>query len=197
MLAAELPQEYSTEVVIIDDLRAVGQAAVERWLASGELNDAQLVQLSDLVLQIADLGGLKLAQASNDGKTIYIDSNAAGYGWFVDATAMQDEEFVAGKSGIDDASTRMDLLSVVMHEIGHQLGLGHGDSGVMHESLDAGVRSAGLLAEGSVYTFDADSGLAATANDEHDHGWVEVATYSMATDHLSEQSAQVDWNDSF
>ncbi|MCX2973495.1 LEPR-XLL domain-containing protein [Halieaceae bacterium IMCC8485] len=194
LLAADFPEDYSTDVVVIDDLRAVGQAAVERWLASGELNDAQLTQLSGMVLHIADLGGLKLAQASSDGKTIYIDSNAAGYGWFVDSTAMQDEEFQAGHADAGNVAGKMDLLSVVMHEIGHQLGFGHGDSGVMHESLDAGVRSAGLLAEGGVYTFEDDSGLATATSDEHDHGWVEVAA---ASEHSGEQSAQVDWNDSF
>ncbi|MEH6588207.1 MAG: LEPR-XLL domain-containing protein [Halioglobus sp.] len=197
LMAAELPEEYSTEVVIIDDLRAVGQAAVQRWLASGLLNEAQLTQLSGMSLQIADLGGLKLALASSDGKTIYIDSNAAGYGWFVDATGMQDEEFVAGKSVTEGASAKMDLLSVVMHEIGHQLGLGHGDNGLMHESLDAGVRSAGLLASGSVYTFDDDSGLATAQSAELDGGWVEMAVASLSSDSAEEQGAQVDWNDSF
>jgi hypothetical protein len=34
----------------------------------------------------------------------------------------------------------MDLLSAVMHEMGHALGLGHDDHGVMQATLSAGVR---------------------------------------------------------
>lgn len=36
----------------------------------------------------------------------------------------------------------MDLLSVVMHELGHVLGFDHDEEGVMAETLAAGVRSA-------------------------------------------------------
>ena len=83
-----------------------------------------------------------------------------------------------------------------MHEIGHQLGFAHGDSGVMNASLDTGVRSAGLLASGSVYTFDDDSGLAAASADI-DSGWVEIAVAALSSDSSEEQGDQVDWNDSF
>ena len=34
----------------------------------------------------------------------------------------------------------MDLLTVVMHELGHVLGYDHDDDGVMAETLAAGVR---------------------------------------------------------
>ena len=34
----------------------------------------------------------------------------------------------------------MDLLSVLMHEIGHLLGCGHDEGGVMQETLSAGER---------------------------------------------------------
>src|SRR5262245_7118798 len=37
---------------------------------------------------------------------------------------------------------RMDLLTVLMHEMGHILGLDQDDHGVMQEALDAGEREA-------------------------------------------------------
>jgi hypothetical protein len=36
----------------------------------------------------------------------------------------------------------MDLLTAVMHEIGHVLGYDHDDGGVMHEELSPGIRHA-------------------------------------------------------
>ena len=35
----------------------------------------------------------------------------------------------------------MDLLTVLMHELGHVLGFGHDGEGVMYEPLAAGTRS--------------------------------------------------------
>ena len=58
-----------------------------------------------------------------------IDRNAAGYGWFVDPTPTLDEEFASsGTSGqltaVDpQAVDRIDLLTVVEHELGHIVGL--------------------------------------------------------------------------
>ena len=42
-------------------------------------------------MRIADLPGASLAQPS--GPTIWLDNNAAGWGWFVDATPWDDAEF--------------------------------------------------------------------------------------------------------
>ncbi len=59
-----------------------------------------------------------------------IDVNAGGFGWFVDPTPGDDVEFAStGASdsliatGASPASGRVDLLTVVMHELGHVLGL--------------------------------------------------------------------------
>ena len=44
---------------------------------------------------VADLSGGLLGEAI--GTTILIDSNAAGYGWFVDPTPASDEEFIPSR----------------------------------------------------------------------------------------------------
>ena len=77
--------------------------------------DPQL--LSRVVFTIEDLPGATLGVAGS--QSISIDVNAAGYGWFVDATPFNDSEFADGTA----PHSAMDLLSVVMHELGHTVGL--------------------------------------------------------------------------
>ena len=79
-----------------------------------------------------------------------LDSDAAGHGWFIDSTPTQDEEFVSFDSTLratesSPAAGRMDLLTVVMHELGHVLGLADtdgpaGDSDLMIGTLLTGMR---------------------------------------------------------
>jgi hypothetical protein len=85
---------------------------------------------------------------------LLIDSTAAGRGWFVDTTPAVHEEFtqsgtseelVATSSPNNPAYGRIDLLTVVMHELGHVLGLDHDDPTVdaqdlMSATLAPGVR---------------------------------------------------------
>ena len=42
-------------------------------------------------IEVTDLSGKLLGEAS--GNTIWIDDDAAGYGWFVDSTPQDDAEF--------------------------------------------------------------------------------------------------------
>ncbi len=71
---------------------------------------------------------------------IQIDDNAAGWGWFVDPTPSDDSEFTGPVSS--PVSGKMDLLTLVMHELGHELGLDHAVSvnSLMSESLSTGTR---------------------------------------------------------
>jgi hypothetical protein len=79
---------------------------------------------------------------------IVIDDDAAGWGWFVDATPESDAEFTASSSPTElrasggDAAGHIDLLTTIMHEIGHVLGLGHSDEpgDLMEDAIGVGVR---------------------------------------------------------
>src|SRR5207249_11256851 len=95
-------------------------------------------RLGAITATIADLPDFELGFASGDA--IWIDSNAAGCGWFVDPTPHNDSEFTT--PGNQGEQGHMDLLSVIAHEMGHVLGLDHDadPDDVMGEALAPGVR---------------------------------------------------------
>jgi hypothetical protein len=95
---------------------------------------------------VADLADGVLGQT--DGSTITLDLDAAGRGWFVDATPRDASEFplVLGTDHLgaapgSAAAGAMDLLTVLLHEIGHWAGYDH-DAGIalMAPVLGAGQR---------------------------------------------------------
>ena len=117
-----------------------------QWIASGSLDAEAVAALDQVSFAIADLSGLTLGQTVGD--TVLIDIDAAGHGWFVDLTASDDSEFGLqpdpGKLVAEETSPafgRMDLLTVVMHELGHVVGFDHMDiEGIMGETLETGTR---------------------------------------------------------
>ncbi len=118
--------------VVVDDgilsrgeLDLVVAAAIARWAAAGA-TEAQLATMRAVTFDVADLGGLQLGVSR--GTTITLDDNAAGFNWFVDATPGDDSEFSGAGTrlfGLPDtaASARIDLLTTILHELGHQIGL--------------------------------------------------------------------------
>jgi hypothetical protein len=128
------------------DLQPIVDEAIRRW-AAADLNAAAVEKLAQAQFQVADLSGDELGVA--DGNRILIDSDAAGHGWFVDPTPAMDEEYTPSESShrlqtVDPrAVDRMDLLTVVEHELGHIAGLGDLDAladTIMASKLSAGVR---------------------------------------------------------
>src|SRR3989442_2750513 len=114
-----------------DDVLPVADVAIARWLASNQGDDVTL-RLHQLSFRVADLPGRMLGRTS--GTTIQLDPTAAGYKWFVDPSPSSNDEFeptdtetlFAAQPG-SPARGRMDLLTVVEHEIGHVLGFHHDD----------------------------------------------------------------------
>ena len=118
--------------------------AERRWVVT---NSAQVpATMSGITVQVADLPSGLLGEEI--GKTILIDRDAAGYGWFIDPTPADDSEFanlvaphtLAAQAG-SPAANRVDLLTTVMHELGHVLGYNDDATGdLMNGTLSLGVR---------------------------------------------------------
>ena len=132
----------------MESLKAITGAAIARLTDAYALTANQRALLDGVNFQITDLGGLILGETN--GTTVVLDQDAAGYGWFIDGTPLDNAEFnrvsakgelVAGTGSA--AAGDMDLLTVVMHEFGHVLGYGDVDAGsayLMSATLDDGVR---------------------------------------------------------
>ena len=160
----QLRAAAATPAPVNESLRA-GQVqpllaeALARWQAAGIDPSA----LNGITVHIANLGGLTLGKAVGGG--IWLDDNAAGWGWFVDPMPRNDSEFTT--PGNQGEQGRMDLLTVLEHEVGHLLGRGHEAVGVMQETLGAGLRrtvgvtlandAGGLGAAQALFAWDADA----------------------------------------
>jgi hypothetical protein len=109
----------------------LGQAR-QYWLDQG----ASLSRLNQARFAVADLPTGWAART--EGTTVTLDTSGAGWGWFVDASPQDNAEFVPldptaspGAAAVGDwraapgsaAEGKLDLLTVLIHELGHVLGL--------------------------------------------------------------------------
>ncbi|MEQ1841078.1 MAG: autotransporter-associated beta strand repeat-containing protein, partial [Verrucomicrobiales bacterium] len=107
-------------------VEALAFVAAQRWSASG-ITDEQRDLLQRISYDVRDLDGNRIGVANGLGITIDLD--AAGQGWFVDETPFDDAEFARALSATNlfatdaEAAAGFDLLTAIMHEQGHILGL--------------------------------------------------------------------------
>jgi hypothetical protein len=132
-------------------LAGVVHGALARLGAAG-VDPALVSQLPTARFGVADLGGDYLGLAYPGGHQILLSPNAAGWGWYVDPDPRTDSAFTAATPGGPlaavpggPAAGKMDLLTVVLHEMGHLAGRpdrdgpGAGDD-LMADLLAPGVR---------------------------------------------------------
>ena len=152
--AGEIPNPPAAPAVIEDgvlsqaELDLIVGAAIQRWADAGASAE-QIAAMRAVAVTVSNLGGLTLGQTG--AGTIVLDDDAAGWRWFVDATPGEDGEYSGSGTRLSAtdrfslAGTRMDLLTVVTHELGHQIGLqdifGAGERDeLMYGTIAAGER---------------------------------------------------------
>jgi Ca2+-binding RTX toxin-like protein len=119
------PEIVDDGVLSQEELDFLVAAAIARWEATG-LTAEQVEILHNVTFTVEDLPGWLLGQATPG--VIVIDANAAGNQWFIDSTPYDDSEY-AGTGTVlyatpnGGAAGRVDALTTIMHELGHQLGL--------------------------------------------------------------------------
>jgi hypothetical protein len=108
-----------------------------------------VAQLAGVQVGVGGLGRGALATADPQSGRVLLDPSAAGHGWFVDPTPLQDEEFVAGAAGQPQtavpggpADGRVDLLTALLQEMGVAAGL---DGAVLRSALAPSTRNVAAL----------------------------------------------------
>lgn len=109
------------------ELDFLAQAARQRWERTVPFDEQTRSRLREVTFSVADLPGTVLA-TSEPGR-VWIDANAAGHGWFVDRSPADDREFCSEGWSLQaralypgQAAGRVDLLTVIMHQLGRILG---------------------------------------------------------------------------
>jgi large repetitive protein len=134
------PATVSAAPLTASQAAPVLRAALARWRAQG-LTPSDDRALEHVTLAVMELPEAYLGEAR--GSTITLDATAAGWGWFVDSQSGTTET-VSTERLAGDAAARIDLLTVLLHEIGHVLGRSHVDPADHSEDMMAGTLPRGV-----------------------------------------------------
>jgi hypothetical protein len=122
------------------DLSNMVSAALQR-LADAGADPALLAKLAKADVEFVNFSYGILAVANPAANQLLLDANAAGYGWFVDSTPTQDQEFTNGAAPLGSpAANRIDLLSAVTLGLAQLIGLDLASPGLHNAVLGPGVR---------------------------------------------------------
>ncbi len=134
-----------------DQLQAAVAGALARLSASG-VDTRLLGSLASAAYGVGQVPPGVLGQTDVAARRVTLSADGAGRGWFVDATPLRDEEFAPGTPGSpltalpnSPAAGKEDLLTTVLHEMGHLAGAPDGDSGLLAGTLALGTRDLGAL----------------------------------------------------
>jgi hypothetical protein len=128
LFSGEAAPSSTGATLTMDSLNSLATAAVERWMSSG-LTAQQSLLLQNVSFSITNLPGGYLGAALPG--VVMLSSDAAGNTWFIDTTPFDDSEFAGDGTTLtattgSAAAGSIDALTVIMHELGHQLGFEDG-----------------------------------------------------------------------
>jgi parallel beta-helix repeat protein len=134
-----------------DQLQSAVAGALARLTAAGV--DPGLIQsLGSARFAVGRLPDGVLGETDVAASQVLLSADATGHGWYTDGTPLADEEFAPGAPGSplvalpgSPAAGKEDLLTAVLHEMGHLAGSPDGGTGLMAGALGLGTRNLGAL----------------------------------------------------
>jgi hypothetical protein len=119
------------DTLTLDQVKPVLTKAVDYW---SQIDPTAAAKLNQVEVIIDDLPGAVLGLGEFGFPTIWLDKDAASYGW-----RLVDRDSLFGQS----TRGRVDLLSVVTHELGHVLNLPDLDAALHPTHVMAGILPVG------------------------------------------------------
>ncbi|WP_156177846.1 hypothetical protein, partial [Crocosphaera watsonii] len=149
---SELINSNTIQEISDESLQPIFESAITLWKDAG-ISSEQINKLQSAKIEFADLGSGLLGTTFE--QSIILDKNAAGYGWFVDLTPLNNEEFIENGLNLvalenSSAVNKIDLVTVIAHEMGHLLNLpdfDYRDTSIMGGLLSPGMRKLGISEE--------------------------------------------------